>query len=229
MSHRGVKTKHPENTMGAYGSAINAGFGAIELDVVMSKDKTLYCSHNHDLERETDGFGYIYDLGDREIDGCFAIHPKTGLREKIPKLDAVLAELPKDLFINIEIKSRKFFELEIAVRTANLIKTHRRETQSMVSSFNPFILRVVRLINKNIRTGYLIKALPPMLLYPLSGANNVHPRADILNKGLIQYCNKRQIDIIPWTVNISPARDHLVAKGIDSIISDERRLLSSET
>ena len=73
MSHRGVKSAYPENTLGAYNDAIKAGFEAIELDVVMSKNKMLYCSHNHDLELETDGFGYIPDLSDAEIDSCLAL------------------------------------------------------------------------------------------------------------------------------------------------------------
>lgn len=229
MSHRGVKSAYPENTLGAYNNAIKAGFKAIELDVVMSKDKTLYCSHNHDLERETDGVGYIYDLREAEIDTCLAIHPITGTKEKIPKLADVLKKLPNAMYLNIEIKSRRLFELDIVAQTVNLIKKHNRVRQSMISSFNPLILRAVRLLSRNIKTGYLIKSLSPLRLYPLSGADNIHPRADVINKGLLDYCTKRQIEIIPWTVNTSPARDHILAQGIGGVISDEKRLLSSGT
>ena len=229
MSHRGVKTKYPENTMGAYRDAVSAGYRSIEFDVVMSKDKTLYCSHNHDLERETDGFGYIHDLRDSDIEEGLAIHPITGMKEKIPRLDVVLGMLPKDMFLNIEIKSRKFFEIDIALQTAQLVKRHVHEHRIIVSSFNPIVLRAVRILARNIKTGYLIKSRKHLLLYGLSGSNNIHPRADILNDGLIQYCNRRKIEIIPWTVNTSPAKDHILAQGIGGIISDEKRLLSSAT
>ena len=49
-SHRGVKDKYPENTLNAYLNAIQNGYKAIELDVVLSKDNYLICSHNIDLE-----------------------------------------------------------------------------------------------------------------------------------------------------------------------------------
>ena len=229
MSHRGVKSTYPENTLGAYSDAIKAGFEAIELDVVISKNKTIYCSHNHDLERETDGFGYIPDLSDAEINSYFAIHPITGRKEKIPRLEDVLKKLPNTMYLNIEIKSKTLFEFAAAARTVNLIKMQNRERRSMISSFNPLILRAIRLLSRNIKTGFLIKSLSALRLYQLSGAENIHPRADIINKGLLDYCNKRQIKIIPWTVNTSPARAHILAQHISEMISDEKRLLSIGT
>ena len=54
-SHRGDKTYYPENTDPAYTKAVLDGFTGLELDVVASKDGTIFCSHNHDLERETNG------------------------------------------------------------------------------------------------------------------------------------------------------------------------------
>ena len=60
ISHRGVTTNAPENTIESYLDAVNKGFRWIELDVLTTKDRALVCSHNFDLECETDSHGYIH-------------------------------------------------------------------------------------------------------------------------------------------------------------------------
>ena len=53
MSHRGLTKSYPENTQSSFLDAIEHGYKAIELDVVLSKDNELVCSHNFDLDTET--------------------------------------------------------------------------------------------------------------------------------------------------------------------------------
>ena len=67
ISHRGLKLSAPENTVEAYIDAVKNGFSWIELDVISTKDKVLICSHNFDLESETEGRGYIHKLVHKEI------------------------------------------------------------------------------------------------------------------------------------------------------------------
>ena len=62
ISHRGEKSDKPENTVPAFKAALDNGFTWIELDIITSKDGAIYCSHNFDLERETNGSGYINEL-----------------------------------------------------------------------------------------------------------------------------------------------------------------------
>ena len=58
MAHRGITVKSPENTISSYKEAIEAGFNALELDILQTKDEELICSHNFDLERESNGVGW---------------------------------------------------------------------------------------------------------------------------------------------------------------------------
>ena len=41
MAHRGITVKSPENTISSYKEAIEAGFNAIELDILQTKDEEL--------------------------------------------------------------------------------------------------------------------------------------------------------------------------------------------
>ena len=45
IAHRGYKAKHPENTMGAFRGAVEAGAHAIETDIHLSKDGVVVLSH----------------------------------------------------------------------------------------------------------------------------------------------------------------------------------------
>ena len=58
MAHRGLKTNSPENTISSFKEAIAAGFDALELDILQTKDGELICPHNFDLERESNGIGW---------------------------------------------------------------------------------------------------------------------------------------------------------------------------
>ena len=48
-SHRGLKINSPENTIGAFKDALDAGFNWIELDIISTRDNKIICSHNFDL------------------------------------------------------------------------------------------------------------------------------------------------------------------------------------
>ena len=45
IAHRGYKAKYPENTMGAFVGAVEAGADAIETDIHLSKDGVVVISH----------------------------------------------------------------------------------------------------------------------------------------------------------------------------------------
>jgi glycerophosphoryl diester phosphodiesterase len=54
ISHRGESKDAPENTMAAFKTAVERGFG-FECDVYLSKDKELFTFHDRDLSRTTGG------------------------------------------------------------------------------------------------------------------------------------------------------------------------------
>ena len=54
ISHRGESKDAPENTMAAFKTAVDRGFG-FECDVYLSKDKELFTFHDVNLSRTTGG------------------------------------------------------------------------------------------------------------------------------------------------------------------------------
>ena len=107
ISHRGVTKKFPENTVEAFVDAEKLGFEGIELDVIASKDGVLYCSHNYQLEQETNSSGDINVKTSKELDDIktgFYSHPDN--QKNIPRLSDVFDKVSNNIRLNIEIKNQ---------------------------------------------------------------------------------------------------------------------------
>ncbi len=225
FGHRGERNKAPENTIESYRSAINNGLNAIELDVRMTKDEKLVCSHNIDLERETNGNGFIDEISYKDLSKVRAgTQFPISKQEPIPLLLDVVASIPKTILINIEIKTKSLFDLKAALKVVKLIQSGRISQKVIVSSFNPLVVRVVKLISKSISTGFIYEHAKHFTGIFIAQPDYLHPKADFVTDRLVKFCKKRKIQINTWTVNNVYARDWLISKNIDGIITDNPSL-----
>ncbi len=230
FGHRGERNKVPENTIASYRSAINNGLNAIELDVMMTKDEKLVCSHNFDLERETNGVGFL-----DETSYEYLVKVKTGTQfhqskqETIPLLLDVVASIPKTILINAEIKTKSIFDLKAAIKVAKLIKNGKITQRVIVSSFNPLVVRIVKLISRSILTGFIYEHAKHFKGVFIAQPDYLHPKVEFVTNKLIKFCKKRNMRINTWTVNNIYARDWLISKNIDGIITDNAQLAKIST
>ena len=212
--------KAPENTRSAYEAAVHAGLGGIELDVVQSKDGEIICSHNFDLERKTDGFGYVYNKRWSDLKNLSVDTHRGGEREQIPKLMDVLDQLPINYIINIEIKTHKLLDISTATKVAKIIQRKNRHKTTLVSSFNPVSLRRVKGIDPEIKTGFLVKNRRMIPFTPLSRADYLHPRANVFNNQTMNHCERNRLGTNIWTVNSGPGIAFFRKRDVDGIITD---------
>ena len=225
FGHRGDSKNFPENTIASYRSALKNGLNAIELDVMLTKDDRLVCSHNFDLERETSGTGFIDEIDYQEISKM-----KTGRQfpiskqESIPLFIDVVAALPNTVLINIEIKTKGTFDIKTANKVAQLIKSGQIPQNVIVSSFNPLAVRLVKIISKAIPTGYIYSKEKNFAGVFVARSDCLHPEVELITEKLIKFCRKRDMRINSWTVNNVNSRDWLISKNIDGIITDNPRL-----
>ena len=225
LGHRGDRLNYPENTIASYRSAIEKGLDGVEIDVMLTKDGKLICSHNYDLEIETIGKGLIDEL---EYSDLAKI--KTGKefskskQQNIPLFTEVVKLLPKTIILNIEIKTRSTFDIIAAVKVAQLIKSGEIPQNVIVSSFNPLAVRIVKLISKSIPTGFIYYRAENFKGVFVARPDCLHPNAGFIDDKLISFCKKRNICINTWTVNDVYTRDWLIQKGIDGIITDRPSL-----
>ncbi len=223
LGHRGAKHRAPENTVSAFLEVKKAGLHGTELDVVKTKDGHLVCSHNFDLEMETDGKGYIYNILYQDLLLVNAgINFPLPTKEQIPLLSHILALFPEPYLINIEIKTRTFFDISTAFQVARLVRRLGLQQRVIVSSFNPLILPIIKLIDRQIVTGFIIEPKTQRLIrfVNLIHPDYLHPESTLVTDDLLRYARQKGMAVNVWTVNNKPAIDWLVKKGVNGIITD---------
>ena len=227
MGHRGSPKQAPENTTLSFQQAVDTGLKGIEVDVLCTKDGKVVCSHNHDLERETDGSGYIHESDFSELRGINAgvKFPQLGVTP-IPTLAELVSALPIKSILNIEIKSIKLFDLQAVPKVVELIRGHQLHGRVIISSFNPLVIGWVKMMDRTIPTAYLWsdENVPPILTKPrfinVVHPDMLHPSAHLMNENVIRFAKRKRLRLNVWTVNNLPAMNWLMALGVDGLISD---------
>ena len=221
MSHRGYKEDYPENTMGAFNNSVELDFEWIELDIIATKDNVIICSHNFDLEQETNGTGDI-DKMDYNSLSCLTTgiyHPKNNT-EKLPKLLDVITKLPESTHFNIEIKAPKIFQFKTARAFTKQFKK-LPINRILISSFNPFVLLYLKIFYPQIRTAFLYQNIEYKWIINWLHPTYLHPRADLVDDYLINDCKRKNLDINLWTVNNKAAIEWCINKNLNGIITDK--------
>ncbi|MGI6294508.1 MAG: glycerophosphodiester phosphodiesterase family protein [Armatimonadota bacterium] len=134
IAHRGEAKIAPENTQAAFHQAWNTGVKAVELDVRLTKDNKIICSHDANTKR-TSGVDLVVKDTDsaalRKLDvGSFKSEKYKG--EKMPFLEEVIATLPRDCTILCEVKSG----VEILPYLRDVLEKNDKRYQVAVICFN---------------------------------------------------------------------------------------------
>lgn len=103
FSHRGGRLERDENTALAFQDSWDAGYTGFETDIRRTKDGVLYLTHDHTLERTTNGTGIFEQKTSAEIE---QLRTKQG--NKLMKFDEFIEFLQdKDnLYVEFELKTK---------------------------------------------------------------------------------------------------------------------------
>ena len=186
VGHRGASSYRPENTMPSFALAIEQGADAIELDVHLTADGQLAVIHDDALDRTTSGTGSVAAWTMRKIRQADAgakfeapdgSRPYLGKGLKVPTLREVLAWLPPNVGLVVEIKARGAVDAVVeALRDSPL-----RATEAVsVISFDEAAIERVRELDPQLPTGYL--------LVPF----------DKVERGLTYAVERGHLGVYPW-------------------------------
>ncbi|MFL3004891.1 MAG: glycerophosphodiester phosphodiesterase [Candidatus Neomarinimicrobiota bacterium] len=223
VSHRGVTVNSPENTIESYLEAVDRGFRWIELDVLCTKDRALVCSHNYDLERETDSHGYIHHTMLKDVKNAYTgVSKRYSGGFRIPTLTEALDKVPDNIGLNIEIKFSSLFDFSGA-RAICRIKNLFTNRSIIISSFNPLVLLYVKLFFGRAQTGFLIETKKYLWVVNWIHPMYLHPRADIIDSEVLSLCNEKKMGILAWTVNNRYAIKWCFNNNVIGVITDRKR------
>lgn len=188
QGHRGCRGLFPENSLPAFGKAIDLGVNTLELDIVISKDNKVVVSHepymnplicydllggiipdaseaSYNLFNMTYAEIKVYDCGSK-------FHLKFPNQEKLKTYKPLLAEVfdlakskNSDVKFNIEIKSESnYYNIftpqpkDYVELVLNEINLHNMADRVNLQSFDIAILEAIKNQSSNIKVALLVEA-----------------------------------------------------------------------
>ncbi|MDD5476112.1 MAG: glycerophosphodiester phosphodiesterase [Syntrophales bacterium] len=241
VAHRGGKALWPENTLHAFGKALEAGAHVLEMDVRVTADGIPVIIHDNKLDRTTNGTGRVGDFTLRELRRLDAAYhwsssaepdqwPYRGAGLTIPALEEVFNAFPEAHMV-IEIKESGKDRASVV---GELIKRYNREDRTMVASFQTPLLRSFRASypgvatsagRSEVRSFWLLRKLfLHGLIRPDYVALQVPERSrgrTVMTPGFVETARRKQISVQVWTVNKKEDMERLLDMGINALITDE--------
>jgi glycerophosphoryl diester phosphodiesterase len=236
LAHRGGAL-HPdnvglENTLRAFGVAVDLGYRYLETDVHATADGQLLAFHDTVLDRVTDRTGPLARRTYGEVADVL-----VGGREPIPLLADLLEAFPQARF-NVDLKSAASVDpmVDLVVRTG----AHDR---FCVGSFNEPVLRRfrARLAERSDRpvatasgvvsTLALLGRVPRRLhrLTRDTGAvfqvPHRHRGVLVVDRGFVTRAHALGRHVHVWTVDERAEIEHLLDLGVDGLITDRTDVL----
>ena len=244
VAHRGDSANWPENTLEAFISGVRMGIDVIETDVHLSKDGHVVIWHDPTLERNTDGSGTLeshtlaelrqYDAGYTFTKDGGRTFPFRGRGIRICTLDEALEACPGQRF-NIDLKSQ---EEDIVERYLGVINDCDAADRVCTASFHLGNLKKLRRIAPHMLTSVSTLEVIPLLLRQKT---HLLPRAfgrriifqvpvsqwgiKIITEKFVRDMHSRDAVVMVWTINDSETMKKLFSIGVDTVMTDDPRLL----
>lgn len=149
VAHRGIHNNKeiPENSLAAFKQALKLNY-PIELDVQLTKDNTLVVFHDYNLKRLTNKDLILQQATYDDLKKLSLLNTT----EKIPTLKEVLNLINSKVLLDIEIKNTKRIKETCDILLSEL----RNYNNYILKSFNPLIVKYLKVHYPEIETGYLI-------------------------------------------------------------------------
>ena len=225
FAHRGGAAGGLENSMAAFGRAVDLGYRYLETDVHATADGVLLAFHDRTLDRVTDGRGRVARLPWSTVSRA-----RIGGVEPIPLLEEVLGSWP-DVRVNVDVKE--------ATAVGPLVRALERTgavDRVCVASFSARRLAAVRAaVGPRLCTSLSTRGVARLraaALHP--AAHRLAPRGvpcaqvpdrlgplQVVTPGLLALAHRRGQRVHVWTVDDAHDIGRLLDLGVDGIMTDD--------
>lgn len=213
VSHRGLRTSAPENSIPAFTAAIEAGAEGLELDVHASGDGSVFVHHDPVFVDASGASREFRSSTSADIEKARL----TG-DTPIPKLDAVLEAVGSRARVYIEIKAQS-----IENDVVRCLKRHDtlQENYSVHAFDHRVVKRMLELL-PSVRTGILQVGYPidSRAAMRNAGATDLWQHAEFVDSRLVADVHSASGRLVVWTSNDEGQWKMLSDLGVDAICTD---------
>lgn len=216
MGHRGAAALEPENTLLSIGRAMEIGVDAVEIDVRLSKDKSVVVIHDATLDRTTNGTGPVGSYELNEIKGFDA-----GKGETVPTLQEVFDLIGNKVMLVVELKEEGTENFVV-----ELIEKNNLEENVYVISFWHELVRAAKSLNSRIKTGILLVGCPvdPCVATHAS-ADALVMRYNFVNRHFVEIAHEKGLKVFVWNIDEEYLLPAYADMGVDGIGTNDPRVL----
>lgn len=237
LGHRGASAYAPDNTRSAFELAVQMGADGVETDIHVTKDGIPVIQHNYEIDRNSNGHGYVEEMTYDELlqfdFGSWKGEQFKG--EKILTLDECLAIADKSMrLINLELKQTMHTDSRIVEKTLELVKKYKMTDRVMLSSFDHKLMQQAQLLCPEILIGalydeqevkqnniYEILKDAPQYVADL-GFDFANPHVDYLcEEGIVEKFTQKGIGVAVWTVDKPYIAQQCAQRGVKCIITNK--------
>lgn len=231
LAHRGFSLDGRENSLTAFGAAVDLGFRYVETDAHATADHVAVALHDETLDRTTNAEGLV-----SELPWSVVRRALIGGVDPVPRLEDVLGTWP-DLRVNIDVKSE-----HAIVPVAGAIERTAAHARVCVTSFSSArrretLARLSRPVATSAATGEVVRFLaahrahaPRLAARALRHVDALQVpvaqgRVRVVDAGTVATAHAAGRHVHVWTVD-DPAEMHrLLDLGVDGIVTDRADLL----
>lgn len=241
FAHRGFAGVFPENTVAAVRGAVELGADAVEIDVQPTVDGDVVVFHDRRLDGEdgsglTDGSGVVWAQPTEAVTSARVL----ATEERVPLLADVLAAIPEDVLVNIELKNPGSDAIRPGEALEGDARTSARErwapfvesVLSVVDDFDHDVLYAsfcegaLAALDALVSDARLATLVAPdcadagATVTRRYDVDAVHPPVDQLTESVLAVADALEADINAWTVRDWRDARTALEFGVDGIIAD---------
>lgn len=230
LAHRGANKVAPQNTLPAFQKALDFNADGLETDVHLSLDGHIVICHNYTIDETSNGTGRVDEMTLSQLKsydfGSYFSDEFKGVT--LPTLPELL-DLTKSMkLINIEIKPPQK-DCDLVKKVVEAIHEYGIVENSIVSCFDPECIRLVKEIDKNVKTGLLYeddKLGNEIMTFGVAkyckqlNVDAAHPHRKLITEAEVIDLHNLGIAVNPWTVNKEEEIVRFTQWGCDALISD---------
>lgn len=235
-AHRGGAALWPENSLLAFQSAIALGSDLLELDVHLTRDRTIAVIHDAALERTTDGTGPVASATAPDLRRLRLRGPDGTLTaEHVPSFEEVLATAaaataPVGLLVEVKGPSTgvRYDGLEELILAA--LARAGLQARATIMAFNPDVIARLKSLAPRARTTFLVSrgaveragARPEQTVdwAAAAGVTDLGVEHTLADERLVAAARAANLTLGVWTVNDRAAIRRMLELGVDIITSD---------
>ncbi len=202
IAHRGAAFEAPENSLEAFNIAIKAGAHRLELDIQLSSDLVPIVIHDETTGRTADA---DVEVQYATLEELREIRLENG--EPIPTFAEVCALAAGRTTLDVELKATS---REVAASILDIMREHGVLSDALITSFDPQVLRLIRLLGFDGRTGLIVGSMSknlrqrayeawPVKAMQMAQATDLVIHHRLLHRPLHSWLRNNQKGAIVWT------------------------------